>query len=80
MVIKYLWFIISAFYIYLVYGFIFDIEIFILIISFVWYHIYISLQTILNDYFHIKFIKIIFLLFLRISIFLIIRYFFEFFL
>nr|AHX02462.1 succinate:cytochrome c oxidoreductase subunit 4 [Plocamium cartilagineum] len=80
MIITFSWFITITLYIYMIYGFFFDIEILILIIKFLWYHIYIGFQVILNDYFHIQYIKNLLLLFLRIFILEISRHFFEFFL
>lgn len=80
MILIFFWFIIILFSIYIVYGFLFDIEILNLVMGFLLYHIYVGFQTLLNDYFHIKYIKYILLLFLRVSILEISRYIFEFFL
>lgn len=58
-------------------GFIFDIEIIILILGFLFLHINLGLKSIIYDYLHTKKIKLILLILARISMIEISRYFLE---
>nr|AIY34306.1 succinate dehydrogenase membrane anchor subunit [Grateloupia taiwanensis] len=48
-------------------GFIIDIEIFVFIIGFLFYHVHLGLKTIINDYIHIRKVKLALIILTRIS-------------
>lgn len=55
-------------------GFIIDIEIFIFIIGFLFYHMHLGLKTIISDYIHIRKVKLALIILTRISTIELTRY------
>nr|YP_009511932.1 succinate dehydrogenase subunit 4 [Gracilariopsis mclachlanii]AXI97859.1 succinate dehydrogenase subunit 4 [Gracilariopsis mclachlanii] len=71
------WFLLRFITFFVLGGIIIDLEILMLLLGFLFFHISLGLITILNDYIHIKKIKIILLILIRISNIEISRYILE---